>query len=318
VPRRQLRISSSGEPVFFGFIDDFDINYAPSGESSATIAASDGFSTLNKAEIEDYSPVLELPGERIRDVLSLPEVNWPESRRLIEDGVFDLLDNSVLNTNALEYIQLVASSELGTLFIDKVGNLIYKGRGYTPTLLPFTITNNLDAPGDIVGFNSINVIYGSEYLYNKILISNADIIPEEALAESASSQLFYGVLTYSSSGLLTVEPTDLQTLADDLLAKYEQPQYRFESVTILLDDLEAEIQQELLSAEIGDFVNIRFTPSDIPPEIGQVCRILGINHAWDLNTKSITLSLETVGPITDYFTLSNELLGRLSAGNKLR
>jgi hypothetical protein len=316
VPRRQLRISSNEEPVFFGFIDDFDISYDPSGQSRARIDASDGFSYLNKAEIEEYFPDPELPGERIRAVLELPEVSWPEDKKLVEDGVFPLLDNSVEGTNALEYMQLVANSELGTLFIDKSGNLIYQGRDHTATSLDIEIADT--AAANVAPFNAINVVYGSEYLYNKIVISNADVIPEEALAEDAPSQLFYGVLTYSSTGLLTEEPTDLQTLADDLLAKYKQPQYRFESVTVLLDQLDSGKQTDLLDAEIGDLINVRFTPSGIPPQIGQVCKIIGISHSWNTVTKSITFSLETVGNIPSYFTLSNPELGKLSSGNRLR
>jgi hypothetical protein len=316
VPRRQLRISSNGEPVFFGFIDDFGITYNPSGESQATIAASDGFSYLNKAEIEEYFPDPELPGERITAVLELPEVSWPEGRKLVEDGVFPVLDNTVTSTNALEYMQLVANSELGTLFIDKSGNLIYQGRDHTPTSLTIEIADN-NSPGS-APFTDISVVYGSEYLYNKIVISNADVIPEEALAEDAPSQLLYGVLTYSSTGLLTEDPADLQTLADDLLAKYKQPQYRFESVTILLDDLESADQISLLDAEIGDLINVKFTPSGIPPQIGQVCRIIGISHSWSIPTKTITFSLETISDIPAYFTLSDDEFGKLSSGNRLR
>jgi hypothetical protein len=109
--------------------------------------------------------------------------------------------------------------------------------------------------------------------------------------------------------LLVQEPEQLQFLADFLLARFKEPQYRFEAVTVVLDTLTTENQDRVLDLEIGDIVNVRFEPSDIPPAIEQLVKIIGINHDWNPASKNITFALERL----DFaiFILDNPVLGVL-------
>jgi hypothetical protein len=98
-------------------------------------------------------------------------------------------------------------------------------------------------------------------------------------------------------------------LADFNLATYKDPQYRFETVTVVLDTLTTENQDKVLELEIGDIVLVRFEPSDIPPAIEQYCRIIGINHDWNPANKNISFALERL----DFaiFILDDAVLGVL-------
>jgi hypothetical protein len=140
-------------------------------------------------------------------------------------------------------------------------------------------------------------------------LSNADLIPEQAFAEDAESQVVYGPRSLSQSGLLVQDPSQLQFLADFLLARYSQPQYRFETVTVVLDTLTTVNQDKVLDLEIGDIVQVRFEPSDIPPAIEQYCRILGVKHDWNPASKNISFALERL----DFaiFILDDAILGEL-------
>jgi hypothetical protein len=155
----------------------------------------------------------------------------------------------------------------------------------------------------------VNIVYGSENLYNRIVLANADVFPDEVIAEDADSQALYGVRTYSQSGLLVQDPASLQFLADFLLARFKEPQYRFETVTVVMDTLSESDQDLVLDLEIGDIVQVRFEPSDIPPAIEQNCRIIGINHDWRADSKNITFSLERLD--FGIFILDNAALGVL-------
>lgn len=311
VPRRTVIISSNDYPVFVGFIDDFDIQYEPGKQSVVRIDVSDAFSVLTNSALDEFTPDSELSGARINRVLDRPEVDWPAAARDIDAGNSVMLDTDVAEgTGTLEYLQLVANSEFGTLFLAKDGKITYRERNAVPNTPDLVFTDEVVA-GVYQGiqFADVNIVYGSENLYNRISLENADLIPEQAFAEDADSQALYGPRVLNSSGLLIQDPTQLQFLADFLLARYKEPQYRFETVTVVLDTLTTVNQDKVLDLEIGDIVLVRFEPSDIPPAIEQYCRIIGINHDWNPASKNISFSLERL----DFaiFILNDPVLGEL-------
>jgi hypothetical protein len=311
IPRRSVRVSSNNLPVFVGFIDDFDIQYEPGVQSVVRIDASDALSVLTNAGLEEFTPDSELSGARINTVLDRPEVDWPAELRDIDPGNSLMLDSDVAEgTGTLTYLQLVANSEFGTLFLSKDGKITFRERNSVPNTPDIVFSDEITA-GVYTGiqFADVNIVYGSENLYNRIALSNADIFPEEAFAEDATSQAVYGPRTLTQSGLLIQEPEQLQFLADFFLARYKEPQYRFETVTVVLDTLSTVNQSKVLELEIGDIVQVRFEPSDIPPAIEQYCRIIGVNHDWTPGSKNISFALERLDFAV--FILDDLVLGEL-------
>jgi hypothetical protein len=134
-------------------------------------------------------------------------------------------------------------------------------------------------------------------------------VPDEVLAEDTDSQTTYGPRSYSNTGLLNDSATDLQYLADFLLARFKEPQYRFQSLSVILDVLTEAQQNKVLDLEIGDIVNVRFTPSNIPPVIEQYSRVIGVSHDWSNNEKRVNLALERLD--FSIFVLDNPILGVL-------
>ena len=311
IPRRSVRVSANDAPVFRGFIDDFDIQYEPGKQSVVQIQVSDAFSVLANSGLEEFTPDSELSGARINTVLDRPEVNWPAEAREIDPGNSVMLDTDVAEgTGTLEYLQLVSDSEFGTLFLAKDGKITYRERNAVPNTPNLVFSDEIVA-GAYTGiqFADVNIVYGSENLYNRITLENADIIPEQAFAEDADSQAVFGPRALSQTGLLIQDPAQLQFLADFLLARYKEPAYRFETVTVVMDTLSEANQDAVLDLEIGDIVLVRFEPSDIPPAIEQYCRIIGINHDWNPGSKNISFSLERL----DFaiFILDDAVLGVL-------
>ena len=311
VPRRTVIISSNDYPVFVGFIDDFDIQYEPGKQSVVAISASDAFSVLTNSGLGEFTPSSQLSGARINAVLDRPEVDWPAEARDIDPGNSVMLDANVAEgTGTLEYLQLVANSEFGTLFLAKDGKITYRERNAVPNTPNLVFSDEVTA-GVYTGiqFADVNIVYGSENLYNRIALENADLIPDQAFAEDADSQALYGPRIYDASGLLIQDPAQLQFLADYLLARYKEPQYRFERVTVVLDTLSTVNQGKVLDLEIGDIVEVHFEPSDIPPAIEQYCRIIGISHDWNPASKNISFALERL----DFaiFILNDPVLGEL-------
>ena len=311
IPGKEIKISCNGYPVVYGYVDDLDIAYEPGNRSVVSFQASDGLSNLTINALPEVFPDLELSGARVTRILDLPEVAWPGDARSIDTGNTELSDTTIAEgTQAINYLQLIATSEGGEVFVSKDNKFVFQERNRAPGVIDLIFTDQGSIPGfTSVPFAELGVVYGSEQLYNRIVISNDQVIPDEAIAEDITSQEIYGARSYSVTDLLTNTATDLQFLADFLLARFKEPQYRFESLSVILDVLTEAQQNEVLDLEIGDIVQVRFTPSGIPPAIEQYVRVIGISHDWQNNEKRINLSLERLD--FTLFVLDDAIFGVL-------
>ena len=296
IPGKEIRISCNGYPVIYGYVDDLDIAYEPGNRSIVSFQASDGLSNLTINNLPEVSPSIELSGARVTRILDLPEVGWPSDKRSIDSGNSELSDTDIVEgTQAISYLQLIGTSEAGEVFVSKDNKFVFKERNAAPGTLDLIFTDEASIPGfTVIPFADLGVVYGSEQLYNRVVITNNQLIPDEAISEDAESQLLYGSRSYSQDGLLNNEVAELQFLADFILARFRQPQYRFDSLSVILDVLSESQQNEVLDLEIGDVVQVKFTPSGIPPAIEQFVKVIGISHDWSNNEKRVTLSLETL------------------------
>jgi hypothetical protein len=312
IPGREIRISCNGFPVIYGFVDDLDIAYEPGNRSVVSFQAADALSNLTINNLPEVFPDVELSGARVTRILDLPEVAWPTDKRSIDTGNSFMSDTDISEgTQAVAYLQLIATSEAGEVFVSKDGNLVFKARNSPPGVIDLFFTDEASIPGyTTVPFSELGVVYGSEQLYNRIVLTNDQpTFPDEAIAEDAESQVVYGPRSYTINGLLNNEPSDLQFLADFLLARFKNPQYRFESLSVIMDILSESQQNEVLDLEIGDVVQVKFTPSGIPPAIEQYVRVIGISHDWSNNEKRINLALERLD--FTLFILDDPTLGVL-------
>jgi hypothetical protein len=312
IPGKEIRISCNGFPVIYGYVDDLDIAYEPGNRSVVSFQAADGLSNLTINNLPEVFPDVELSGARVTRILDLPEVAWPIDKRSIDTGNSFMSDTEISEgTQAVSYLQLLATSEAGEVFVSKDNNFVFKARNSPPGVIDLIFTDEGAIEGfTTVPFAELGVVYGSEQLFNRIALTNDfPTFPDEALAEDTESQLVYGPRSYTVDGLLNNEASDLQFLADFLLARFKEPQYRFESLSVILDTLSEAQQNEVLELEIGNIVQVKFTPSGIPPAIEQFCRVIGISHDWQNNEKRINLSLERLD--FSLFILDDPTLGIL-------
>ena len=311
VPGREVKISCNGFDVIHTFIDDIDIAYEPGSRSVVSIQGVDGLSDLTINNLPEVFPDVELSGERVTRILDLPEVGWPIDDRSIAEGSSLLSDTDIAEgTQTISYLQLIATSEAGEVFVSKDNKFVFKGRNTPPNLPDLIFTDEASIPGyTVIPFADLGVVFGSEELYNRIVITNDQVFPDQAIAEDAASQAAYGPRSYTIDGLLNNDPDELQFLADFLLARFKEPQYRFSSLSVVMDILSESQQNEVLDLEIGDIVQVRFTPSGIPPAIEQYVRIIGISHDWQNNEKRINLALERLD--FSLFVLDSPVLGIL-------
>jgi hypothetical protein len=311
VPRRDVQVTSNDVLQYRGTIDDWNLDYQPQGNSIASIVASDGLTKLANQTLTGGTATAQLTSERISAVLNDVSVNWPLDRRSIEEGLQTLQADVIeANTKALEYMQLVTDSEPGSMFIAKDGSLVFKNR-HTDESSAETVTFADDGSG--IGYQGLNVVYGAELLYNEVVVSRLN--GGTVVASNLPSQADYGISTLTLENLLMDSDADAEALAQFLVGKYAQPEYRFESVEIDLVSLTEADQNEVLGLELGAVVLVKFTPNGISPAIERYAEVIRIDQRVGAQSHRVTLGLGALD--YSFFRLSDSVFGRLSAGNSL-
>ena len=290
IPKRQVRVSHNDEFSFVGVIDDWGLDYENKQDATTSAAASDAFSYFQGQVLTGGTQIVQNSGERVNAILSNSGIGWPLANRSIDTGAqtlgADVLEDG---TSALSYLQQVEASEPGKLFIGKGGDVVFKDRTVAPSSGGLVLADN----GSGIKWNTATVIYGSEQLYNEIVIVNA-ITGGTAIAFDETSQVEYGTLSFTRNNLLMETNEAALALAEFYATKYSQPEYRFDEVTILLNEISSSEQNDILQLEIGDVCEIVFTPSGIPPSVERYAEIIGISHGVDPSAHVVTLKFATL------------------------
>ena len=307
LPRKPIVIETNGERVFTGFIDDWDLTYDVSGKSFASVSAVDGFLRLSAAELDSFTATSQLSSERITAILNRPEVAWPIANRSIETGLTTLQADVVPeNANALQYLQLVETTENGQLFVDRSGAVTFKNRVTIPPLTTTVIFAD-DATANGIAYTNIGVVYGSENLYNRVTITRAGGTPQ--VADSLSSQNAYGIAAFSLDGVLLTSDAIALELAEYLVGLYDEPELRINEITVNLHDKTSQEVDDLLTIEIADVVNVIFTPNQVGAPIDQYAIVTGIKNNIGIDRHELTFNLGSVSAFP--LILDNPIYGRL-------
>ena len=305
-PKRRVRISVDDIVQFDGTIDDWDIQYQLGGYSVAVAKATDATQNLANIGLFDFFPDEELSGARVASVLDA--ISWSAEKRDIDTGSTTLVSDLVADgTNSFQYLQQVAQSEPGDLFISRDGKVKFTDREALVTGETVLFTDE----GDGIPYVDIQALFGSELLFNNIIVTSS---AGTATAVGEVSQSEYGVIDYSLETLISTEE-ELGTFAEYLLGKYEEPQYRINSLTVNLKDLTTEQRADVLALELGDIVGAVFTPAGIPPAIVNYAKVIRIDQSLSPANEIYSIGVEPIFGVT--MILDNPVFGRLDAGYAL-
>ena len=309
VPRRDVRIWSNGVIVFYGTTEDWNLDYSPSGESTATLSAYDGFAFLAQQTLTAQTYTSQLSGARVTAVLDDASVTWPSAQRSIDTGDETLQGDAVTAAdNALQYLQQIETSEPGELFIAKNGDLRFIARNsVTPSSGVPVLSDNASG----IRYSQVRVVYGSELLYTQTELSrkgSSTIVQ----VNDTSAQQTYGIRTLSEPDLLLNSDTRLADFGNYLLGQYNSPEYRFDAVDVLFSQLTTAEQNTLLGLELGSVCRVDFTPNGISPAISKYAKVISIQHQASLTEHKMTLGLGTLTANT--FVLDDVAFGILDTG----
>lgn len=306
VPRREIRVSSNGVPVFYGWIDDWDLAYQPSGDSIATAKATDALSNLGAQTLNAFTPSLEKAGARIDSVLSRPEISWPATLRDLDEGAVDMAANDVpADTNLITYLENIAGSDPGYVFVTNDGKFAFRDRRKAPTSADLVELGEGGIP-----FATVGVTYGSELLFNRVTASRQN--GGTAIASDVASQNSYGIRDLTLSNTQLAYDADLVDYVVGQASLYSQPEYRFDQTTVALEKLSPTNQGKILGLEIGDVCKIAFTPNNIGDQIVRYVEVREINHnvQTEFHTVELGFNETRYAPLV----LDDAVFGRLDVG----
>ena len=306
LPRCPILISANGIPIYSGLVVDWNLDYDLANQDRMYARCADDFTVLANQALNAFTPSAQLSGARVAAVLDRPEINYQGARQ-IGTGSSNLGAYAVsAETNVLNYLQLVTTSEQGYLYISADGTLTFKGR-----------TEVLNQPADAVftsngsnlPYQTLTNEFGDELLYNYIVTESPAGGPFDAI--DTTSQALYQSQQYALTNLLNSSASEVEALGDYLLGKYKNPVLRFTGLSNQLAALSATDQDACLNLDLTDIASItKNYVTGTPSSVTQTVIVSGISHSITPQSHIIAYTFESTDG-NQYLTLDNAIFGIL-------
>jgi hypothetical protein len=306
LPRCPIIILANGIPIYTGLITDWNLDYDIANQDMMYAACSDQFTVLANQALNAVTPTQELSSARINTVLNLPEILYQGPREVTTGsstlGAFAIEQD----TNCLNYLQQVTTSEQGYLYIAADGTLTFKGR--TSVLNPVadaSFTYN----GTGIPYQTLLNEYGDELLYNYI-VTESPAGPKE-IASDADSINLYQTQQYSVLDLLNSSTTEVASLGDYLLGKYRNPVLRFNGLSTQLAALTETQQNICFNLDLTDICTVtKNFVTGTPSDLSQTVIVSGVSHNIVPGSHVISYTFESTDG-NQYLTLDDTIFGTL-------
>jgi hypothetical protein len=295
-PRKAVQITTAGQPVFAGVVDDWDLDYSLNGDHIASVKVTDGFVFLAGQEIEPHTTTGQTTGARIEAILDRAEINWPPAKRAIDTGSATLQADVIGGTAdpkpvpALGYLQKVDEAEQGALFIGANGELTFRSRSALQVLTDVVFADD----GTGIPFTNVAAAFGSEELRNRVTVSRLN--GGTATASDTDSIDAYGAIDFEIRDSLLADDTQAQSLANTIVSRFAEPLLRIDGIEVVLNALDGAQQTQVLGLELGALVRVLYTPSGIGDAIDQFVRLDSIEHNITADQHRVRLSFSQGEP----------------------
>jgi hypothetical protein len=306
LPRCPVQIFANGIPIYTGVITDWNLDYDISNQDMMYASCSDNFTVLANQSLNAFTPSAQATGARINTVLDLAEINY-QGARAIDAGSSTLGAFAVSqDTNCLNYLQLINTSEQGYLFMSANGTLTFKGR--SSVLNPVAgATFNTNGTG--IRYQSLINQFGDELLYNYITTkSDAGAIQTTS---NAASIALYQAQQYSLTNLLNSTTTEVAGLGNYLLGKYQNPVLRFTGLSTEMSALSATDQNIVLNLDMTSIATVvKNFVIGTPATETQTLIVSGIAHNITPGSHIVSYTFESTDG-NQYLTLDDAIFGTL-------
>jgi hypothetical protein len=277
----------------------------------------DGFELLTNSVLPGDTYPQELSGTRVGRVLDA--VSWSSSARAIAAGQSDVIAYTFTDVDfidPLSHLQDVTTSELGNLFVDRTGSVVFLDRFTSVTTTSsgiFTDEPSTDT-GDI-GYSDLQKSFDKDLIYNdwRGTRSGGSVV-QEALDSISITK--YAQRAQSRTPLLPAD-SDVANQMQALLNAYKEPSMRVSQITVTPGNSTAAWLQ-VLSRELLDKLTVREHPPGGGAPFVQDSLIQQIDFTVDKDPAStkVVYSLLQANP-TSYLILDDATSGTLDSTNTL-
>lgn len=277
-PGGQITVDLGSARIFTGVVESIDYRWDVGGYAEAEMFVVDALGLVARTELPEHTATFnELPGSRISANLILAEVGLLNPP-VLGAGFARLADDLVAaGTNTLARLNLIARTDGGWLYADRLGSVRYDDRtriGDGSPLVTFADGTTLSG----LPFSSVAVRFGGDLHFTRVTVTRTGGTPQTATTTDAAALAKYGV---RSTSVATLHQTDADALglAEELVGKYAQPEAAISELTIFPDRAEYAAQRDTVRAlEIGDRVRVAWTPQRTGTANDQSLVIEGVRH----------------------------------------
>ncbi|MEV0237556.1 hypothetical protein [Nonomuraea sp. NPDC050786] len=291
-------------PMFRGFVDHWEVKWSMENGplwSEVVTPCSDAFKYFaNFTRIAQELPVGagEDTGQRVHRILD--QVEWPEDERVVDAGD-SVLQGTVHDGDALGELQQSVESELGELYMDGSGKVVFRRRNAVleeeRSLVPqWVFGDDVDNPQELPWADLV-VSYDDAQLYN--LVEEAMVGGETQTVQDVPSRTRNLTRPFSRTDLLLTSDAEVLSHATMILAMSKDPELRFDALTINAYKDPYRLFPALLSIRIGDRLRIyRRPPGGGLPIIRDVI-VRGISHNIGQVQWETTFTLQSATKYSD-------------------
>jgi hypothetical protein len=314
--------------LFSGFADAFTetpVEY-DAGWSEVTVSATDGFKVL--AGITLPATVSQGGGEQSGDRAAriLTAAQWFTDHRRLDAGN-SAVQGTAYGDTALGLLQLTADTEIGELYIDGAGNVVFRERlailSDTRSAVPQAVFGDspgtADPEGTELACAAISRATDDTTLANDVQITAAGSANMQQARDVASIAAYLFPRSYARSDVLTESDSEALLYAQWVLAVSLTGQNRFDTITLDPAADPAGLFPQVLGREIGDRIMVYRRPQNSATVIAKPCFIRGVTHGIDVGagTWQTVWDLDDATQYTGFLILDDAAKGKVSSGNKL-
>ena len=288
LPRCGIQITANEIPIYYGLVVDWNLSYDITGQDIMTAVCADNFTVLANQVLDAFTPSAELSGARINSVLARAEIEYSGTRQ-ISAGSRNLGAYAVAaGTNTLNYLQLVTKSEQGFLFCSANGVLTFISATDVPvTDADYVFTDD----GTGIPYQTLLNQFGDELLYNYIITESPAGGP--FVASDLTSQVRYQYQQLALTDLLNSSSGVVETIGDELLAKYKDPKLRWTGLTVQLSGLSLSQQETCLEIDLTYLCDVtKSFSTGSPASVTQTLAVSGIDHYIVPGSHVVTFTFE--------------------------
>lgn len=319
---RKVTVYDGATLVFTGFVEDFDYSYDVDNRSEATLTVRDALATLGATTLRDWAPSQQMTGARVSALLNRPEVGFPSGGavRDITTGTQPLQPGQTttddegnityrtgtvrFGTNALQELQRINRAEYGRCYVDRTGKLIFSDRysvfGLTPSA-------SFADDGTALPISDIQIRFGTELLHFSVTVTRDGGTEQN----SKNDALIAG---YPNLGVrhLAVQNMPFNSdphslgLARFMRRRFEQFSAVISGLSVPLDRLSSVDRATVCELDIGDVVNVTWTPYGTVGAVSQTVAIEAVTYSAVVSGGAVVSFQLSDAEDPDYFVVGTD------------